>query len=61
MLSHSTVLSHSTTRRQFLSTAAATSVMTFGATAPAFLQQAAADGKDDGRILVVVEMAGGND
>ena len=55
------MLSHSTTRRQFLSSAAATSVMTFGATAPAFLQQAAAGGKDDGRILVVVEMAGGND
>ncbi len=35
--------------------------MAFGATAPAFLQKAAAGGKNDGRILVVVEMAGGND
>ncbi|MEQ9409516.1 MAG: DUF1501 domain-containing protein [Fuerstiella sp.] len=49
-------------RRQFLSTsAAASSVMTFGSVAPAFLSQAAADNRSDGRILVVVEMAGGND
>ncbi len=45
---------------------AASAVMTLGGTAPAFLRQAAkstnADGKgNDGRILVVVEMAGGND
>ncbi|APZ95197.1 DUF1501 domain-containing protein [Fuerstiella marisgermanici] len=54
-------MSHSS-RRQFLTTsAAATSVLTFGRRAPAFLQQAAADSQSDGRILVVVEMAGGND
>lgn len=50
------------TRRGFLqSTAAAGSVMTFGGVAPSFLQQALAGGAKDGRILVVVEMAGGND
>ena len=50
------------TRRQFLSTTAgAAAVMTFGGRAPAFLQQAAGATKSDGRILVVVEMAGGND
>ena len=49
-------------RRQFLaSTAAATGVMAFGKAAPAILQQAAASNKDQNRILVVVEMAGGND
>ncbi len=49
-------------RRQFLTTgAAATSVLTFGNRVPAFLQEAANHGKTDGRILVVVEMAGGND
>jgi len=54
-------------RRKFLTNAtAASAVMTLGGTAPAFLRQAAkstnADGKgNDGRILVVVEMAGGND
>lgn len=51
-----------TTRRSFLTTgAAATSVLSFGKVAPAFLKQAAAESKADGRILVVVEMAGGND
>jgi len=55
------VLINPSTRRQFLTTAAASSVMTFGGTVPAFLRQAAAEGRDDGRILVVVEMAGGND
>ena len=49
------------TRRQFLTTTAASSVMTFGGTVPAFLSQAVAKSRDDGRILVVVEMAGGND
>ena len=49
-------------RRKFLSTtAAASAVMTFGNRAPAFLRQAAGATKYDGRILVVVEMAGGND
>lgn len=49
-------------RRKFLaSTATASTVLTFGKTAPAILQQAAATGNDDGRILVVVELAGGND
>lgn len=51
-----------TNRRQFLaSSAAASAVMTFGNAAPAILQQAAASGNDRDRILVVVEMAGGND
>ncbi len=51
-----------TTRRNFLrNTAAASAVMTFTGTAPGFLQQAATAGKSDGRILVVVELAGGND
>ena len=50
------------TRRQFLSTsAAASSVLTFGGVAPAVLQNAASRRKDSDRILVVVEMAGGND
>lgn len=50
-------------RRKFLaSTATASTVLTFGKTAPAILQQAAVGAEgDDGRILVVVEMAGGND
>ncbi|MCP4174783.1 MAG: DUF1501 domain-containing protein, partial [Fuerstiella sp.] len=53
---------NSSSRRQFLSsTATASAVMTFGSTAPGFLQQAAAEKQKDGRILVVVEMAGGND
>ena len=50
------------TRRDFLTKAAAGSaVITFGSTAPALLHQAAAAAKDEDRILVVVEMAGGND
>jgi uncharacterized protein (DUF1501 family) len=49
-------------RRNFLTTsAAASSVLALSGTAPAFLQQAASDQNSDGRILVVVEMAGGND
>ena len=50
-----------TTRRTFLSTAAASSVLTFGRRAPAFLHSAAAAATSEERILVVVEMAGGND
>ncbi len=50
------------TRRRFLTASAATSsVLTFGGMAPAFLKEAAAENNSDGRILVVVEMAGGND
>ena len=50
------------TRRQFLSaTAAASTVVTFNGRAPAVLQQTASNSKSNGRILVVVEMAGGND
>ena len=51
------------TRRRFLSTAAASSaVITFGTAAPAFLGRAVSESKkSNGRILVVVEMAGGND
>lgn len=49
-------------RRTFLTTsAAASSVLAINGTAPAFLQQAVNARKNDGRILVVVEMAGGND
>jgi len=49
-------------RRQFLSTTAmASGVMTFGGPVPAVLRQAASTSKDQDRILVVVEMAGGND
>ncbi|HIK95205.1 MAG TPA: DUF1501 domain-containing protein [Planctomycetes bacterium] len=50
------------TRRKFLAAAATTSsVLTFGGIAPAILREAAIANKSDGRILVVVEMAGGND
>jgi uncharacterized protein (DUF1501 family) len=50
------------TRRRFLTASATTSgVMTFGGGVPAFLRDAAITGKAGGRILVVVEMAGGND
>lgn len=50
-------------RRRFLSqTAGSAAVMTFGATAPSMLcQAAAAADRADERILVVVELAGGND
>ena len=47
-------------RREFLSSSA-TAVVTFGATAPSLLCRAAAAAADEDRILVVVEMAGGND
>lgn len=51
------------TRRRFLkSAAAASAVLTFGPQVPAFLQAAAqATTGSHGRILVVVELAGGND
>ena len=50
------------TRRRFLTASAtASSVLTFGGTAPAVFRDAATASKNDGRILVVVEMAGGND
>lgn len=49
-----------TTRRQFLSTSAA-SVLAFQQAAPSFLHAAAHDQSADGRILVVIELAGGND
>ncbi len=49
-------------RRLFLTRAATGSaVMTFGTSAPAVLCQAAATARSDDRLLVVVEMAGGND
>lgn len=51
-----------TSRRQFLaSTAAASGVFSFGNRAPAVLREAASAERDNERILVVVEMAGGND
>lgn len=51
-----------TTRRQFLSTAIGSSaVVTFGSTAPGFLLRAAERKAADERILVVVQMSGGND
>ncbi|MEO1523804.1 MAG: DUF1501 domain-containing protein [Planctomycetota bacterium] len=46
-------------RRQFLTQLSG--VMAFGAAAPQVLCRAAAAGGDNDRILVVVEMAGGND
>lgn len=51
------------TRRQFLGRAAGGSVvLTFGGMVPGVLRQAAAQGVgSDGRVLVVIELAGGND
>lgn len=50
------------TRREFFNTAIrGSAVMTFGAWAPSVLCRAAAASPQDERILVVVEMAGGND
>jgi uncharacterized protein (DUF1501 family) len=55
-------LLHLLSRRKFLSRAAMTSaVVTFANTTPGFLCQAAAQDRRNDRILVVVEMAGGND
>ncbi|MDG2222136.1 MAG: DUF1501 domain-containing protein [Rubripirellula sp.] len=49
-------------RREFLKRgAAASAVMTFSTTAPGILCQAAAQEPRNDRVLVVVEMAGGND
>lgn len=51
-----------TSRRKFLAGSLATSgLMTFGRPAPAVLRAAAAAPAEDERILVVVELAGGND
>lgn len=52
----------SSSRRRFLQTVGtASAVMAFGRTAPGILRRAAGAAADNGRILVVVEMAGGND
>ncbi|MCA9056947.1 MAG: DUF1501 domain-containing protein [Planctomycetaceae bacterium] len=49
-------------RRQFLQVGAgAASVLSLSGPIPRLLQAAASGGRADGRILVVVEMAGGND
>lgn len=54
-------MSHSPSRRSFLRSAAAGSaVLTFGGVAPSALQAAAEQSKSD-RILVVIELQGGND
>jgi uncharacterized protein (DUF1501 family) len=53
-----------TTRRQFLGRAlAAPAVWAVGASVPAFLRRAAAfeSGAHDGRVLVIVQLSGGND
>ena len=52
-----------TTRREFLKQFGAASLVTLGATPPSFLARAAAaaEAKPDERILVLVQMAGGND
>lgn len=48
-------------RRHFLKTSTATGIVALGGTAPLAFANAAASAVPDGRILVVVEMAGGND
>src|SRR6056297_1617395 len=49
-------------RRHFLKTATATSaVMSFGGVAPQVFCHAAETAREQQRVLVVVEMAGGND
>ncbi len=54
-------MNHST-RREFLSQlATGAAVLTFGSTAPLVLRQAAAAEGDQDRVLLVIEMAGGND
>ena len=52
-----------TTRREFLKQFGAASLVSLGATAPSFLARAAAEEakNNDGRILVLVQLAGGND
>lgn len=55
-------MSHSIKRRQFLTQAAVGSaVVTFGANVPSVLCNAAENAKSEQRVLVVIEMAGGND
>lgn len=55
-------MSHSIKRRQFLTQAAVGSaVVTFGANVTSVLCNAAENAKSDQRVLVVIEMAGGND
>ena len=48
-------------RRHFLKTTSATGIVALGGQAPSAFATAAANAHSDGRILVVVEMAGGND
>lgn len=48
-------------RRQFLGRAAGSALVSFGATAPDVLCRAAEMSVDEQRILIVVELAGGND
>lgn len=51
-----------TTRRQFLAgLAGASAVASFGGPAPSFLLHAAEEAHKNERILVVVQMTGGND
>ena len=52
-----------TSRREFLKQFGAASLVSLGATPPSFLARAAAanETKSDERILVLVQMAGGND
>ncbi|GAB5442352.1 MAG: DUF1501 domain-containing protein [Fuerstiella sp.] len=50
-----------TNRRSFLKAGSAAAALSFGRPVPALLQQAAAQSKHDGRVLVVIELAGGND
>ena len=55
-----------TSRRDFLKTAAGTSIVSFGVTAPGFLSRAALaeqtqSGDAKGKVLVVIQLSGGND
>ncbi len=53
-----------TSRREFMKQFGAASLVTFGVTPPTFLARAAAAAEasnNDGRILVLVQLAGGND
>jgi uncharacterized protein (DUF1501 family) len=49
------------TRRQFLGTSAGLSALTLGGAVPALFARAAAQADHNDRVLVVVELAGGND
>src|SRR5215210_6005169 len=55
--------SSKSTRRQFLTTTLASSaLLSFGGSVPMFLRRAAAmTAADQGRVLVVVQLSGGND